>query len=513
MLNKTLLGSAAVIMTMVGAQAADLPSKKAAPATYVKICDAYGAGFFFIPGTETCVKLGGYVRYELQYTPGKDLIVPNATSAAAATSTANARVAGANIVTAKETQDTYGTEYRGRITVDARTPTAYGTARTVIALRGTGVTGLNKAQYAYTTGTIAPTLGGTNAELVTEQAFIQWAGFTAGIAGSNYAMIPSMTYKGNIWAGFPNGMRQLSYTAVLGGGFSATLALEDKQMWGNDTASTSPATGMAANTILNRPDTAIAPVANIRLDQSWGFAAVHGVIAKHSLSNSATPAADASTAQLGFQGNSALVPALSTNPVTKTGWGIGTTVSYKLDMIAKGDQVWLTANYMNGFWGALMGAGSITSPSDGSSGGRTLGGVIRKDANVVFTGVNAAGVNTGYDTPTGWNVGGQFLHYWAPQWRSVFTAGYAEINPPTQQQAAALAWGKGTVAEGRGSIIYSPTKDFDIGLELQYLRNTNKLQNTATVTAGSNGAAWVAQGHPGLNNDNWTGKFRVERAF
>ena len=58
MLNKTLLGSAAVLMTMVGAQAADLPSKKAAPATYVKICDAYGAGFFFIPGTDTCLKAG-----------------------------------------------------------------------------------------------------------------------------------------------------------------------------------------------------------------------------------------------------------------------------------------------------------------------------------------------------------------------------------------------------------------------------------------------------------------------
>ena len=40
MLNKTLLSSAAVILTVVGAQAADLPSKKAAPATYVKICDA-----------------------------------------------------------------------------------------------------------------------------------------------------------------------------------------------------------------------------------------------------------------------------------------------------------------------------------------------------------------------------------------------------------------------------------------------------------------------------------------
>ena len=69
-----LLGTAAGIVAIASAQAADLPSKKAAPATYVKICDAYGAGFFYIPGTETCVKLGGYTRYELQYTPGKDIL-------------------------------------------------------------------------------------------------------------------------------------------------------------------------------------------------------------------------------------------------------------------------------------------------------------------------------------------------------------------------------------------------------------------------------------------------------
>jgi len=66
-------------MTMVGAQAADLPSKKAAPATYVKICDAYGAGFFFIPGTDTCIKIGGRVRYDLGYAPKGDYY-GNATS-------------------------------------------------------------------------------------------------------------------------------------------------------------------------------------------------------------------------------------------------------------------------------------------------------------------------------------------------------------------------------------------------------------------------------------------------
>ena len=180
-------------------------------------------------------------------------------------------------------------------------------------------------------------------------------------------------------------------------------------------------------------------------------------------------------------------------------------------MIAKGDQVWLTANYMNGLYGAIVSSGSLTALSDGSSGGRSLGGIIRKDANVVWKGA-LNGVNGGYDTTTGWNVGGQFLHYWAPQWRSVFTAGYVSVSPPTQTQIASIAWGKGNIYEGRGSLIFSPTKDFDIGLELQYLRNSNKMQNTATTT-NANELAWVAQGQPGLTNSNWAGKFRVERSF
>ena len=29
---------------------------------YVKICSLYGAGFYYIPGTDTCIKLGGYLR-------------------------------------------------------------------------------------------------------------------------------------------------------------------------------------------------------------------------------------------------------------------------------------------------------------------------------------------------------------------------------------------------------------------------------------------------------------------
>ena len=65
-----------------------------------------------------------------------------------------------------------------------------------------------------------------------EQAMIQWAGFTFGVAPENYAFMPSIFYTGNNWAGFPNGMKQLAYTATFGGGFSATLALEDRTDFG-----------------------------------------------------------------------------------------------------------------------------------------------------------------------------------------------------------------------------------------------------------------------------------------
>jgi hypothetical protein len=59
MIKSLVLGSAAGLIAMSGAQAADLPVKAKA-VEYVRICSLYGAGFFYIPGTDTCIKLGGY---------------------------------------------------------------------------------------------------------------------------------------------------------------------------------------------------------------------------------------------------------------------------------------------------------------------------------------------------------------------------------------------------------------------------------------------------------------------
>jgi hypothetical protein len=56
-----LLGTAAGLVAVTGAKAADMPVK-AAPVQYVKICSLYGDGFYYIPGTDTCLKMGGYLR-------------------------------------------------------------------------------------------------------------------------------------------------------------------------------------------------------------------------------------------------------------------------------------------------------------------------------------------------------------------------------------------------------------------------------------------------------------------
>ncbi|MCP4135749.1 MAG: porin, partial [bacterium] len=61
-IKSLLLGSAAALIAVSGAQAADAVMVEPEPVEYVRICDAYGAGFFYIPGTETCLKFSGYVR-------------------------------------------------------------------------------------------------------------------------------------------------------------------------------------------------------------------------------------------------------------------------------------------------------------------------------------------------------------------------------------------------------------------------------------------------------------------
>src|SRR5258706_11222355 len=66
MVKSLLLGWAAGLVAVAGAQAADLPVK-AKPVEYVKVCSLYGAGFWYVPGTDTCIKIGSFVKLQNTY--------------------------------------------------------------------------------------------------------------------------------------------------------------------------------------------------------------------------------------------------------------------------------------------------------------------------------------------------------------------------------------------------------------------------------------------------------------
>src|ERR1044072_3344944 len=165
-----ILGSAAGLMAVSGAQAAALPVKAKA-VEYVRICSLYGAGFFYIPGTDTCIKLGGYLRVETMF---------NGSVANGAYSSVNgAQNRLSNYYTSPSRQD---------LTIDTRTATEYGVVRTFFDATFSWTTGnyagagTGGTTYMSGVGQICNPSDGVSAcgSVGFYHAFIQFAGFTMG---------------------------------------------------------------------------------------------------------------------------------------------------------------------------------------------------------------------------------------------------------------------------------------------------------------------------------------------
>jgi len=467
-----LLSSAAGFLAVAGAQAADLPSRKAAPVEYVKVCSAYGAGFWFIPGTDTCIRVGGYVRAEYQYTPGKDIY-----------STTGLPANGYRTQVAGD-QDTWGMEIRGRIDIDGRTQTAWGTAQTVIQLRGANTDGIRAIGATVTNGTgYAPGTNATTA-MTMERAYVRFAGFTFGVSSENFVTFPSFVYHSNITAGFPNGIKQIAYTGTFGGGWSATIAIEAR---GDFTGSS----GQANHTYVYTPTEGVALVGNIRVDQSWGFAQLSGAITQNSHAAAGTLVAASVPANNLLSGSS-----------DATAWAIGFGAKINLPMLAAGDAFYFSANYAEG-WNGLAGCSVISDCSDSSS-KRGSGGVLYQIPNMILTSF-VGGTNT-YKNTRAWNIAGLIQHFWSPQWRSNLEVGYNQIYAPAAAASAGIQPGNANIWGVIGNLIWSPVQRLDIGVELAYYQGHTSLQNVP--------AAFAAAGQPGIGtNSNWSTKMRVERLF
>src|SRR5215831_11244926 len=247
MVKSLLLGTAAGLVAVAGAQAADMPVK-AARVQYAKICSLYGDGFYYIPGTDTCLKMGGYLRVQAEYNMG-----------------AGGVVVGSGTTEAPQ----------GRFTRDLTNDFKYGTLRTYI-------------RFGAENTTPATSGAGTAFGPFWDRAFMQFAGFTVGRTQSFFDLFTyggGMSYHNVRVSGDTGaaGITVWAYTAQFGNGISGSLSIEDPA--GHNKANTVDLAtgGFALNGVITADNAFQAQnaaangfrnpdiIANLRMDQAWGF--------------------------------------------------------------------------------------------------------------------------------------------------------------------------------------------------------------------------------------------------
>lgn len=284
--------AAAAVATVAssGALAADLAKKAPAAVDYVKVCDTYGEGFFYIPGSDTCLKIGGYVR---AYAFGGNGDFGRYQS--------------------RRYDDGISTKARLDLQFDARSQTEFGLLRAFAEVRFNAATPQGGDEEGHRNPFTVDTQ--------LEQAYVQLGGLTVGRAQSFfdfytgyaieevYGEIGNSDSKTNLFA----------YTFGFGNGVTATVSLEDS------TTSDRRADYYGWYQGNKTPDL----VANVNITQGWGsaqiMAALHEV---NTYSDSGSPGYGGSHNDLGY--------------------AIGAGVQFNLPMLGAGDMLGLQAVYSKG---------------------------------------------------------------------------------------------------------------------------------------------------------------------
>jgi len=487
MVKSLILGSAAGLVAMSGAQAADLPVKAKA-VEYVRICSLYGAGFFYIPGTDTCIKIGGYLRADLTIHGGNS----------------NQPFWNGD----GGMQDRFANQYndyaRMALTIDTRTATEYGVVRTFGQIDGTFATQGQGNSINVGSSIESAALGGvaTNnlagAGYVTpEFLFIQFAGFTFGKSASAF---------NTPWHGFPGnntaflvggydtvtGINNVQYTAQFGNGVSGTIGVDDAgangynrtqifnaALIGNPGGIGTPAVSVIASSaaattfttasiatgnigLYGAPSSldtvsgtaysgAFAPdiVGNIKVDQAWGLFQLSGAL--HDVSPAYWASANTPNASTIITGNNLTSTALSGHPDSKWGGAVSAALQIKNIPTGAGDDI-----KVDGTWG--LGATKYVIGTAAALGGSFY--LTKANANTtagtIAIGAITDGVYGGWQTPfqsgvqltRGWGFRGAFNHNWSPEWSSSLFGGIASISyNDTAKALWCLSYG-GTLPNG-----------------------------------------------------------------
>jgi hypothetical protein len=229
-----IIGAGLASVAVSGSFAADLPM--AEPVEYVKVCDTYGKGYFYIPGTDTCLKISGLVRMDLK--------------------------AEQDDASIDEAGNDFYTDVRARLQVDARSETEWGTLRSFIEYEGR-----SDSNGGYDDG--ASTVN-------VRQAFVQFAGFTAGrLSRSLYDFVPYKTI-GDLFS--DEQVNTFAYTASFGKGFEFNIGMEDKYFRARPVNDIDPAG--EGNPLDGDDLDQVFPngIASLVMKQAWGDAKISAAI-------------------------------------------------------------------------------------------------------------------------------------------------------------------------------------------------------------------------------------------
>jgi Porin subfamily len=261
LIKSLLLGSAAGLVAVAGAQAADLGVKKPSAVEYVKTCPTYGAGFFVVPGTTSCLKIVGRVRVDYLFNNDQNVF-----------SAATRRNGSTAALAFGSTKDKNTFRARAYLGFDHRTATEYGLLRTYVRLYTERNNATNGGQAGIQSSTAVS--NGINIEY----AFIQFGGLTVGRVtpvfehgfNAHHFAVAGGTTGG--LGGFSDifYVNSIGYTANFGGGFSATVALDSSKE--RQSAIVTGAGALATLGGQAMPDV----VAALAYDAAWGSVKLSG---------------------------------------------------------------------------------------------------------------------------------------------------------------------------------------------------------------------------------------------
>jgi hypothetical protein len=500
---------------------------------YVRVCSLYGAGFYYVPGTDVCLKVGGYVRAEWSYNgyPGDQPFI-----------------GGYGRFSTKTDSDvspnsTFG--IRAGMAIDARTQTEYGTLRAYFRP--------NFASFALKEDESSDLQVGAYAD----RAFLQFAGFTFGRTQSFYDVLQGRPYSYTPLARGSDtgqyGANIFGYQWQMGNGVSAGFAAEDPNTRRNAIYDASPTAGFFSDvgffqgpghfgrqfgsTCLDERTSVSSEnhrchvgdysdarfpdlVANLRINQSWGYAGISG--AAHEVRANA-------------YGNNEPGPGFTgVEPDSKWGFGLQAGLSIKLPMIGSRDRAFIKASYSEG---APCYSGICQFGQFGTFArfdGNHVGAAWAYDAVMANTG---PGAFSGLELTKAWSIQGGYEHFWSQNLRTSIYGSYAAIDYNSNATrifcsspvGAVRDSGGGTPSFATGPVpgcdpdfgllvigsrtIWKPDRLMEIGAEVTYTKLEQNMDANTTRLFHSGAGEKPAGLYVPSDQDVWSATFRWQRNF